>query len=173
MNKGKSTIKSWLLIKRLVQVKAEGCSSTMHSCLSVLDFRGFFTNDMFSFGRWEQALKNKFFGGKLAAWIYMYLGTCRVLWVSAPPQLSWPALRCCSPAPSPYRPPNSLADHCQVRAKMTTPIQDLLWILLILLCACLIKLPRWLFLQPGDFTQMNVLASLSPAAKIQLICKWK
>lgn len=42
---------------------------------------------MFSFGRWEQALKNKFLeADKLAAWKYMYLGTCRVaVSVSATP----------------------------------------------------------------------------------------
>lgn len=34
---------------------------------------------MFSFGRWEQALKNKFLeADTLAAWKYMYLGTCQV-----------------------------------------------------------------------------------------------
>lgn len=35
---------------------------------------------MFSFSRWEQALKNKFLeADTLAAWKYMYLGTCQVV----------------------------------------------------------------------------------------------
>lgn len=135
----------------------------------------FFLNDMFSSGRWEQALKNKFFGGRQIGCLEIYVfrnlsGGCECQHHS-----SWAgqhrSVSC--PLQPPCGPPKSPAGHCQAGAKMTTPIQDLLWILLILLCACLIKLPRWLFLQPGDFTQMNVLASLSPAAKIQLICKWK
>lgn len=142
--------------------KSRGLFSRTHSCLSTLVLfvlfcflvSVFFLNDMFSSGRWEQALKNKFFleADKLAAWKCMCLGARRrsAQAGSAPAHL----------ALLPSSLPTSL------HGPSLSPARPVLWILLVLLCACCIKLPHQVI-----FTKMNVLTSPLPAAEIQLICK--
>lgn len=142
--------------------KSRGLFSRTHSCLSTLVLfvlfcflvSVFFLNDMFSSGRWEQALKNNFFleADKLAAWKCMCLGARRrsARAGSAPAHL----------VPLPSSLPTIL------HGPSLSPAHPVLWILLVLLCTCCIKLPHQVI-----FTKMNVLTSPLPAAEIQLICK--
>jgi len=74
---------------------------------------------MFSFGRWEQALKNKFFGGRQTGCLEMCVfrnvsggGECQ-------PHASWagPRRSASRPLQPPHGPPISPARHCWAGAK--------------------------------------------------------
>lgn len=85
----------------LNQVKAEGIISRTPSCLSALVV---FLNDMFSSGRWEQALKNNFFWRQTNwlpgnACVFRNLGALGVGWWCPAHLTMWPLQA--MPVPSP------------------------------------------------------------------------
>lgn len=130
----------------LNQVKAEGFISRMHSCLSMLVV---FLNDMFSSGRWEQALKNNFFW-RQTNWlpgnvcVFRNLVALGAGWWCPAHLTLWPLQA--MPVPSP---PRALS------------------ITRVILCLQY-KISCWLLLQSGDFTKIGLWAWRAGSRRQQL-----